>query len=114
MSINIENLTIQELIELNGQIVNRIKGLRKQEEARIASQFRIGDVVSFTHNEKGKITGFILSTRKKEINILTENEEMWSVSPKLLVFEQTPSMKLLTLLKEILPKAMKTVISTRK
>jgi len=114
MSVNIENLTVQELIELNGQIINRIKELRKQEQARAASQFRLGDVVSFTHKDNQKIIGFILSVRKTKISILTEENEQWTVSPGLLSPEEAPSKKLLKLLEEIFPKSMRVGFTIRK
>ena len=114
MSVNIENLTVQELIELNGQIINRIKELRKQEQVRAVSQFRLGDVVSFTHKYNQKIIGLILSVRKTKISILTEDNEQWTVSPGLLSPEEAPSKKLLKLLEEIFPKAMRASFPTKK
>ena len=114
MSVNIENLTIQELIELNGQIINRIKELRKQEQVKAASQFRIGDLVSFIGKDKIKIIGFILSVRTTKISLLTEDNEQWTVSPDLLTPEEAPSKKLLGLMEEIFPKSVRVGFPLRK
>ncbi len=112
MTINIENLTIEELIDLNGKIVNRIKDLRTQEQMKAATQFRIGDVVSCIHQDKRKIIGFVLSIRKTKITILTEDNERWSVPASVLTPEESPSKKLLKLLEEIFPKSIRVSFST--
>ncbi len=103
MSIDIEHLSTEALIELNKKIVSRIKELRAQEQFKAAAQFRMGDVVSFPNNDKVKTTGFIISIRKSTISVLTENNERWNVSATLLTPEEKPSKKILTLLNEILP-----------
>ena len=103
MSIDIEHLSIEALIELNKRIVSRIKELRAQEQFKAATQFRMGDVVSFPNRDHVKTTGFIISIRKSTISVLTENNERWNISASLLTHEEKPPKKLLALLNEILP-----------
>jgi len=114
MTVNIETLIVEEFIELDGKIVSRIKELRAQGQVKAASQFRIGDVVSFTNKDKLKIIGFIVSTRGIKINIMTEDNEHWTVPASVLTLEQSPSKKLLKLLKTIFPKSVHVGFSVRK
>lgn len=103
MGINIENLSIDDLVELNKKVVCRIKELRAQRQFKAAAQFRMGDVVSFPNKHNKKVTGFITSIRKATISVLTETNEQWNVSATLLTPEKKPSKKLLALLNEIFP-----------
>lgn len=103
MSINIENLSVKDLLELNKKIISRVKELKAQEQLKAAERFRMGEVVSFQSRDSGKITGIIMSMRKTKISILTEDNEKWTVSPALLTPEKTPSKKLLKFLGELFP-----------
>lgn len=78
-AVAIEHLIIQELIDLKGKIINRIKELRKREQLRAASQFRISDFVSFVNKDKLKIMGIAPSTRKTKIII--SPEKLANLSP---------------------------------
>ena len=101
--ININALSMDELLDLNKRIVSRLKEINAQEQAKAASQFRMGDIVSFVKTDDNiKVTGFILSIRKTKISILSETMKKWTVSPALLSLEQKPSKKLLKLREEIL------------
>lgn len=115
MSINIENLSIEELVGLNKKIISRMKELNSQKQAKAALKFRMGDIVSFVKTDDNvKEVGLILSIRKTRITILTENGKQWTVSPALLSSEEKPSKKLLKLLDSVFPKAVQFKVSTRK
>jgi len=79
MTVNIENLSVKDLLELNKKIISRVKELRAQEQLKAAERFRVGEVVSFQDRDNGKITGIIISMRKTKISILTEDNEKWTV-----------------------------------
>jgi hypothetical protein len=113
MSINIEHLSADDLMELNKKIVSRIKELKAQEQFKAAARFRMGDVVSFSDKNNVKTTGFITSIRKSTISVLTENNEHWNVSASLLTPEEKPSKKMLALLESILPPALQINVSQR-
>ena len=62
----IENLTADELIELNKHIVERAKELRRKESLEASKKFKIGDEVYFIDQGK-KIKGTVLSVNSKRI-----------------------------------------------
>jgi nucleoid DNA-binding protein len=107
VEINIDSLSMEELAELNKRIINRLKELNSQKQVQAASQFRIGDIVSFLKTDNNtKIIGFIISIRKTRIKIITETSDTWTVSPALLRPENKPSKKLLQLLDSFIPKTL--------
>ncbi|MGV8948487.1 MAG: hypothetical protein ACOH2E_03865 [Candidatus Paracaedibacter sp.] len=110
---DIENLTVQELIDLNEKVIRRLKELKSQEERKAATQFRINDIVSFTTRDNKKIIGFVTSTRKSKISIFTEDNEKWNVPPTILSPEEKPSKKLLKILEDLLPPSVCVKASTR-
>ena len=113
--INIDSLSVDELVDLNKRVVSRIKELNLQKQAQAALKFRMGDIVSFVKTDDNvKIVGLVLSTKKTKITILTENGKQWTVSPALLSPEEKPSKKLLKLLDSIFPKAMQFKVTARK
>ena len=114
MSINIDQLNIEELIDLNKQVVIRIKELQAQAEINAAAQFRIGDIVSFTSQEEKKIIGFITAIKKNKIKVFTEENQIWTLLPSILIPKAKPSKKLVSLLEEFLPPSLKIKTSVRK
>ena len=113
-SINIDILSMDELLELNKRVISRMKELNSQKQATAALKFRMGDIVSFVKTDDNvKVVGLILSVRATKITILTETGKQWTVSPSLLSPEEKPSKKLLKLLDSIFPKAIQFKVSTR-
>jgi hypothetical protein len=98
MSVNIDALSVEDLIELNKQVVTRIKELQSQAEINAASQFRIGDIVSFTAKDDKKIVGFITAIQKYKVKVFTEENQTWTLPASILVPKAKPSKKLLSLL----------------
>lgn len=113
MSVNIDQLSVEDLIELNKQVVLRIKELQSQAEINAASQFRIGDIVSFTSKDEKKIVGFITAIKKNKIKVFTEENQMWTLPPRILIPNAKPSKKLVSLLEEFLLPTLKLKSSMR-
>jgi len=84
MTINIESLTYEELLELNHIIVERLKFLDSMSTQKQMSQFNPGDEVSFAHPSQGRQTGTLLKYNKKTVTIITNSGQKWNVSPHLL------------------------------
>lgn len=101
--INLDDLSMDQLIDLNKRVVRRLKDLNTQQQTQAAAQFRIGDIVSFLDTDHKKVVGFIVSIQKTKINILSETGNKWSVSPVLLSPEEKPSKALLKLLESFIP-----------
>lgn len=58
-NINIERLSLEELIELNHKIVKRIREFNKIKLSQKLQSFQIGEQVSFK-NEENTVTGTII------------------------------------------------------
>lgn len=88
--IEIENLTLEELIELHKKIVRLIKEKNKMEILKEAVKFEIGDKVSFEHRGK-TITGEVVKINQRSICIKSECDVCpgcgkpgyWNVDPRL-------------------------------
>jgi hypothetical protein len=80
----IKNYSIEELVIVNKMIVERIKHLQKTNTLFEMAKFRIGDVVSFKAHDKF-ISGRIIKFNQKTISILSDDNVLWNVSPKVLM-----------------------------
>lgn len=80
----IQKLNYDELIEVNRRVVARIKELREARNRFEIRQFRIGNSVEFCTTEGELITGIVARINKKTVGIITEEGEMWRVSPSML------------------------------
>lgn len=96
MTINLENLSEEELLVLNEQVVAKIKELRNQKNTQQISQFKLGDMISFAYKGK-KVQGIIFRINQKSISILTASNERLSLSPGLVMKEKRPNEKIKTL-----------------
>lgn len=83
MTIDIDQLTESELIDLNNRIVERLRFIQHARAHAIMLQFSLGDRVSF-EGQGGVVTGIITRYNKKSVSVLTEDGQRWNVSPGLL------------------------------
>lgn len=84
MSIEIEHLTEDELIALNGRIVERLKFLESMRTHNEMMQFSVGEEVSFEPPGRGRQVGTLVKYNKKTVTVITESGQKWNVSPNLL------------------------------
>ena len=84
MKINIEKLSEKELIELNHQIVERLKFLESMRAHNKMMEFNMGDKVSFEPPGREKQTGILVKYNIKTVSVLTDSGERWNISPHLL------------------------------
>ena len=80
---NINNLTLDELYELNKKVVARIKALRDQESKQIANRLTVGDIVSFVNKRNKRVNGTITKINKKTANVDVDGTS-WRVALSLL------------------------------
>ncbi|MEM4326324.1 MAG: hypothetical protein QXU40_03415 [Candidatus Pacearchaeota archaeon] len=78
---NIDSLSIQELMELNRKIVRRIRELRRIKLHTDLRNFTEGDKVSFNNNGN-TITGIVIRINQKSLTIKTD-QGTWYVDPSL-------------------------------
>jgi len=81
----IEDMTIDQLLELNRVICRRIDQLQDQENRQALSQLRVGSKVTFNGRE-GPTVGIVTKINRKSVIVLAEDDGMkqYKVSPGLL------------------------------
>lgn len=77
----IENLSLEELVKLNSKIIKRIRELNKIRLCSDLQKFEVGDRVCFDGNGS-IITGVVIRVNQKSLTIKTD-QGMWYVAPKL-------------------------------
>ncbi|MBU2714343.1 hypothetical protein [Zooshikella harenae] len=84
MSIDIDRLTVEELIELNHKVVERLKFLQSMHAHKDMMKFNIGEKVSFDPPGQAKQIGTLMKYNKKTVTVITDSGQKWNVSPHLL------------------------------
>jgi len=80
----IEDMSIEQLLELNQYICQRIDELRDKETLQALMQLRIGMNVTFESRE-GPVLGIVTKINRKSVIVLAENGiKQYKVSPELL------------------------------
>ncbi len=84
MKIDIDDLTEDELVELNHRIVERLKFLESMHTHREMMQFSPGEKVTFEPRGRDRQIGTLVKYNKKTVTVITEGGQRWNVSPHLL------------------------------
>jgi len=83
MTIDIDQLTVDELIALNHRIVERLKFLNTMQAHHDMMAFNIGSRVSFD-TRQGRQLGTLTKFNRKTVTVVTDNGHRWNISPHLL------------------------------
>ena len=80
----IDDMSIDQLLELNQTICRRIDELRDRENLQALSQLRVGLKVTFEARE-GPVLGIVTKINRKSVIVLAEDgTKQYKVSPELL------------------------------
>ncbi|MCK4244135.1 MAG: hypothetical protein KAX20_00765 [Candidatus Omnitrophica bacterium] len=79
MDIQIENLSLKELVELHDKIARRIWELQRTKLSEKLGEFQIGDQISF-QSEGETITGIVIRVNRKTLSIRSQKGH-WYVAP---------------------------------
>jgi hypothetical protein len=92
--VNIDLLTIEELIALNHRVVERLKFLQKARAHVDMMAFNLGAKVSFETDE-GRHFGRLTKYNQKTVTVITDEGQQWRIPPHLLspVKDITPEKK---------------------
>ncbi len=93
MTINIDNLTYEQLLKLNHKIIERLKFMDSMHAHNEMMQFSPGDKVSFEPSNREKQTGTLVKFNKKTVTVLTDDGQSWNVAPHLLSKENKQKSK---------------------
>lgn len=83
MPVDIDGLSLEELMQLNHRVVERIKMLRAMQAHVDMMAFNLGAKVSFDTDE-GRIVGTLVKYNRKTVNVLTDDGRHYRVTPGLL------------------------------
>jgi len=84
VTIDIENLSRDELVALNRRIVDRVKMLDTLATHQSMMQFHPGARVTFTASNGKRLTGTVMKFNQKTVTVITDAGERWNLSPQLL------------------------------
>ena len=79
--LDLERFSVDELLELNRRITERIRFLRQVEDYKQIAEFRVGETVQFAERSGQVVTGSIIRRNKKTVSIVTAEGDKWNVSP---------------------------------
>ena len=80
----IEDMSLDQLLELNQTICRRIDELRDRESLQALSQLRVGMKVTFESRE-GPVLGIVTKINRKSVIVLgEEGRKQYKISPELL------------------------------
>jgi hypothetical protein len=81
---NIEDLTYQELLDLNQKVVERLKLIDNIRTHAEMMQFSVGEKVQFSARRGERIRGVLAKYNKKTVTVVTQEGEHWNISPHVL------------------------------
>lgn len=80
---NIDDLSIDQLLELNQIICERIDYLQAKQDQEILRKVHVGNQVNFKTSEGTKF-GIVIKVNRKTIVVLTEDKRQWKIPAGLL------------------------------
>ena len=84
MSIELDDLSYDELLDLNGRIIARLKHLDAADALDAMMKFNLGSKVCFDSSRHGMQTGTIIKFNPKTVVVLTDEGHRWKISPQML------------------------------
>ncbi|HUB12284.1 MAG TPA: hypothetical protein VMB34_10025 [Acetobacteraceae bacterium] len=84
MTIDIDRLSEQELIDLNHCIVARLRVLRDMRAHVGMLEFRIGDRVTFHPPGRERLAGILTRYNRKTVTVIADDGMQWNVAPSFL------------------------------
>jgi len=81
MSVDIDQLTYAQLIDLNNRVVARLKFLEQMQAHSAMLDFSVGERVSFQPPGHPELTGVLVKYNQKTVTVLTDQGQSWKVAP---------------------------------
>ena len=83
MAIDIDGLSLQELMQLNHRVVERVKMLQAMQAHVDMMAFNLGAKVSF-NTDHGRVVGTLVKYNRKTVNVVADDGRHYRVTPGLL------------------------------
>lgn len=74
----IEDMSIDQLLELNAFICQRINELRARQNMEVIRQLRVGQQVHFDSGE-GRVFGTVIKINRKTVVVLSDDKRQWKL-----------------------------------
>ena len=85
MSIDIDDLSYDELLDLNDRIIARLKHLDAADTIDAMMKLNLGSKVCFDSGKHGMQVGTLIKFNQKTVTVLTDDgRRRWKVSPQIL------------------------------
>ena len=84
MSIELDDLSYDELLDLNDRIIERLKILDAADAINAMMKFNVGAKVCFDSGKHGMQVGTLIKFNQKTVTVLTSDGRRWKVSPQML------------------------------
>lgn len=84
MNIDIDQLSEEELIDLNNRVVARLRFLNQMRAHSQMLDFRIDDRVTFHPQGHPPLFGIVTRYNRKSVTVITNAGQRWNVAPGLL------------------------------
>ena len=84
MTIELEGLSYDELLELNDRIIERLKILDAADALNAMMKFNVGARVCFDSPKHGMQAGILIKFNQKTVTVLTDDRRQWKVAPQML------------------------------
>lgn len=84
VKIDIDKLSLEELVDLNHRIVERLKFLESMHHHAEMMKFSIGDKVTFEPPGRPRQIGTLAKYNKKSVTVITDSGQKWTVAPELI------------------------------
>jgi hypothetical protein len=91
VTIDIDQLTEPELVDLNHRIVERLRFLQQMRAHAQMLAFRIGDRVTFQADGHGAVEGMLTRYNRRSVTVITDDGHHWNVAPALLSRAAVPA-----------------------
>jgi hypothetical protein len=84
MTIDIDELSEAELIDLNHRVVERLRFLSQMRAHSKMLDFKIGERVTFHPEGHPALFGIVTRYNRKTVTVITDTGQHWNVAPGLL------------------------------
>lgn len=81
MSLDLNELTEAQLLDLNRRIVERLRFLQQARAHQKMLQFSLGERVGFDTPEGRFVSGVLVRYNKKTVTVIANDGHQWNVAP---------------------------------
>ncbi|TQV65601.1 transposase [Exilibacterium tricleocarpae] len=80
----IEDMTLDQLLDLNEVICERIDYLRAKQDQDVMKTLCVGNQVRFANKEGSTEFGIVIKINRKTVIVLTKDQRQWKMPPGML------------------------------